>query len=100
MLVVGCWLLDVGCWMLVVGCWLLDVGCSISCRHEIFGKRKGFFIVIWRCRTNGAAPPSLLELHDNPVGLAKRAPFNVRIHKNYVCLAVGLMKPSAVFVTH
>src|SRR6266566_3812802 len=43
---------------------------------------------------------SFLELHDNPVGLTKRAPFNVRIHKNDVCLAVRLMKSPAVFVTH
>src|SRR5207247_11328541 len=43
---------------------------------------------------------SFLELHDTPVGLTKRAPFNVRIHKNDVCLAVRLMKSPAVFVTH
>src|SRR5438034_10270373 len=58
---------------------------SFGFRHSSFGFGNG---------------GSFTELHDNPVGLTKRAPFNVRIHKNDVCLAVRLMKSPAVFVTH
>src|SRR5947199_9074953 len=39
-----------------------------------------------------------LKLHDDAVGLLQRTSFNMSVHENNVCLAVGLMQPAAVLV--
>src|SRR2546429_3546168 len=55
-----------------------------------------------RCVRGSVASSSalrlFLELHDDAVGLPQRASFNMRVHENNVCLAVGLMQPAAVLV--